>query len=124
MLVLKLKKKKKAKLNFPKKKKKSNIYKNPKLMPSFILHLNHLFPNSYFSYHSPKALNWQQLREGQAKFEAHQKGLTTNFSINKKMKIIPMILIGCGGVGRQVLHHIVSFRPLHAKQAFLRLSFQ
>lgn len=27
-----------------------------------------------------------------------------------------MILIGCGGVGRQVLHHIVSFRPLHAKQ--------
>lgn len=32
------------------------------------------------------------------------------------MKIIPMILIGCGGVGRQVLHHIVSFRPLHAKQ--------
>ncbi|CAK9328092.1 unnamed protein product [Citrullus colocynthis] len=32
------------------------------------------------------------------------------------MKIIPMILIGCGGVGRQVLHHIVSCRPLHAKQ--------
>ncbi|XP_038879522.1 uncharacterized protein LOC120071359 isoform X3 [Benincasa hispida] len=32
------------------------------------------------------------------------------------MKIIPVILIGCGGVGRQLLHHIVSCRPLHAKQ--------
>ncbi|KAL4034890.1 hypothetical protein IC575_003561 [Cucumis melo] len=32
------------------------------------------------------------------------------------MKIIPLILMGCGGVGRQLLHHIVSCRPLHAKQ--------
>lgn len=32
------------------------------------------------------------------------------------MKIIPVILVGCGGVGRQLLHHIVSCRPLHAEQ--------
>ncbi|TYH80913.1 hypothetical protein ES332_D03G165100v1 [Gossypium tomentosum] len=32
------------------------------------------------------------------------------------MKIIPLILMGCGGVGRQLLQHIVSCRSLHAKQ--------
>ncbi|KAJ4724570.1 Homoserine dehydrogenase [Melia azedarach] len=30
-------------------------------------------------------------------------------------KIIPLILMGCGGVGRQLLQHIVSCRSLHAK---------
>ncbi|KAK2973200.1 hypothetical protein RJ640_009830 [Escallonia rubra] len=32
------------------------------------------------------------------------------------MKRIPLILMGCGGVGRQLLEHIVSCRSLHAKQ--------
>ncbi|XP_059659755.1 uncharacterized protein LOC132306391 isoform X2 [Cornus florida] len=32
------------------------------------------------------------------------------------MKSIPLILMGCGGVGRQLLQHIVSCRSLHAKQ--------
>ncbi|XP_027178631.1 uncharacterized protein LOC113777667 [Coffea eugenioides] len=32
------------------------------------------------------------------------------------MKKIPLLLMGCGGVGRQLLHHIVSCRPLHSKQ--------
>ncbi|KAK3001236.1 hypothetical protein RJ639_021255 [Escallonia herrerae] len=32
------------------------------------------------------------------------------------MKRIPLILMGCGGVGRQLLEHIVSCRDLHAKQ--------
>jgi hypothetical protein len=32
-----------------------------------------------------------------------------------KMKTIPLLLIGCGGVGRQLLQHIVSCRSLHAK---------
>uniref|UniRef100_A0A2N9FMU5 homoserine dehydrogenase n=1 Tax=Fagus sylvatica TaxID=28930 RepID=A0A2N9FMU5_FAGSY len=31
------------------------------------------------------------------------------------MKTIPVILMGCGGVGRHLLHHIVSCRSLHAK---------
>ncbi|KAM5584854.1 bifunctional aspartokinase/homoserine dehydrogenase [Rosa sericea] len=31
-------------------------------------------------------------------------------------KVISLILMGCGGVGRQLLQHIVSCRPLHAKQ--------
>ncbi|XP_009120734.1 bifunctional aspartokinase/homoserine dehydrogenase 1 [Brassica rapa] len=31
------------------------------------------------------------------------------------MKKISVILMGCGGVGRQLLQHIVSFRSLHAK---------
>ncbi|KAK4607170.1 hypothetical protein RGQ29_001117 [Quercus rubra] len=31
------------------------------------------------------------------------------------MKTIPVVLMGCGGVGRQLLHHIVSSRSLHAK---------
>lgn len=31
------------------------------------------------------------------------------------MKTIPLLLIGCGGVGRQLLQHIVSCRSLHAK---------
>ncbi|KAK9999157.1 hypothetical protein SO802_018760 [Lithocarpus litseifolius] len=30
------------------------------------------------------------------------------------MKTIPVVLMGCGGVGRQLLHHIVSSRSLHA----------
>ncbi|PIN03925.1 Homoserine dehydrogenase [Handroanthus impetiginosus] len=29
---------------------------------------------------------------------------------------IPLLLMGCGGVGRQLLHHIISCRPLHSKQ--------
>lgn len=32
------------------------------------------------------------------------------------MKKIPLLLMGCGGVGRQLLHHIVSCRPLHSSQ--------
>ncbi|XP_048139402.1 bifunctional aspartokinase/homoserine dehydrogenase 1 isoform X1 [Rhodamnia argentea] len=32
------------------------------------------------------------------------------------MKKIALILMGCGGVGRQLLHHIVSCRSLHANQ--------
>ncbi|KAE9619934.1 hypothetical protein Lal_00040254 [Lupinus albus] len=32
------------------------------------------------------------------------------------MKSIPLILIGCGGVGSHLLHHIVSCRSLHSKQ--------
>nr|XP_043630971.1 bifunctional aspartokinase/homoserine dehydrogenase 1 isoform X2 [Erigeron canadensis] len=32
------------------------------------------------------------------------------------MKNIPVILLGCGGVGRQLLHHIVSCRSLHASK--------
>ncbi|KAK7401165.1 hypothetical protein VNO78_12484 [Psophocarpus tetragonolobus] len=32
------------------------------------------------------------------------------------MKNIPLILIGCGGVGRQLLQHIVSCRSLHSTQ--------
>ncbi|KAL8140941.1 hypothetical protein V2J09_006962 [Rumex salicifolius] len=32
------------------------------------------------------------------------------------MKSISLILLGCGGVGRQLLHHIISCRPVHAKQ--------
>ncbi|KAL3530164.1 hypothetical protein ACH5RR_009486 [Cinchona calisaya] len=36
------------------------------------------------------------------------------------MKKLPLLLMGCGGVGRLLLHHIVSCRPLHSKQG-LRL---
>ncbi|KAL0437122.1 UNVERIFIED_CONTAM: Bifunctional aspartokinase/homoserine dehydrogenase 1 [Sesamum radiatum] len=32
---------------------------------------------------------------------------------------IPLLLMGCGGVGRQLLHHIVSCRPLHSKQGVM-----
>ncbi|XP_047318514.1 bifunctional aspartokinase/homoserine dehydrogenase 1 isoform X2 [Impatiens glandulifera] len=32
------------------------------------------------------------------------------------MKKIPLILMGCGGVGRQLLQHIVAGRSLHSKQ--------
>ncbi|KAG8655583.1 bifunctional aspartokinase/homoserine dehydrogenase isoform X1 [Manihot esculenta] len=32
------------------------------------------------------------------------------------MKSIPLLLMGCGGVGRQLLQHIVSCRSLHANQ--------
>ncbi|GMH07363.1 hypothetical protein Nepgr_009203 [Nepenthes gracilis] len=32
------------------------------------------------------------------------------------MKSISLILLGCGGVGRQLIHNIISCRPLHAKQ--------
>ncbi|XP_065868797.1 uncharacterized protein [Euphorbia lathyris] len=32
------------------------------------------------------------------------------------MKLIPLLLMGCGGVGRQLLQHIISCRSLHAKQ--------
>ncbi|KZV42793.1 homoserine dehydrogenase family protein [Dorcoceras hygrometricum] len=37
------------------------------------------------------------------------------------MKRIPIFLMGCGGVGRQLLHHIVSCRDIHHNQR-LRLS--
>ncbi|CAK7329188.1 unnamed protein product [Dovyalis caffra] len=33
-----------------------------------------------------------------------------------RMKNIPLLLMGCGGVGRQLLQHIVSCRSLHAQQ--------
>ncbi|KAL2240008.1 uncharacterized protein LOC105170972 [Sesamum indicum] len=32
---------------------------------------------------------------------------------------IPLLLMGCGEVGRQLLHHIVSCRPLHSKQGVM-----
>ncbi|KAL1832159.1 hypothetical protein DCAR_0102173 [Daucus carota subsp. sativus] len=32
------------------------------------------------------------------------------------MKLIPLILMGCGGVGLQLIHHIVSCRSLHANK--------
>ncbi|KAM7522710.1 hypothetical protein LguiA_012612 [Lonicera macranthoides] len=32
------------------------------------------------------------------------------------MKKIPLLLMGCGGVGRQLLHHIATCRSLHAHQ--------
>ncbi|XP_068659982.1 uncharacterized protein [Aristolochia californica] len=35
------------------------------------------------------------------------------------MKSIPLLLMGCGGVGRQLLHHIIDTRSLHAKQGLL-----
>ncbi|CAA3023785.1 Homoserine dehydrogenase [Olea europaea subsp. europaea] len=31
------------------------------------------------------------------------------------MKKIALLLMGCGGVGRQLLHHIIACRPLHSK---------
>ncbi|KAL2535985.1 Glyceraldehyde-3-phosphate dehydrogenase-like family protein [Forsythia ovata] len=31
------------------------------------------------------------------------------------MKKIPLLLMGCGGVGRQLLHHIIACRLLHSK---------
>ena len=30
--------------------------------------------------------------------------------------VLPVVLLGCGGVGRHLLRHIVSCRPLHANQ--------
>ncbi|XP_057782144.1 uncharacterized protein LOC131000315 [Salvia miltiorrhiza] len=36
------------------------------------------------------------------------------------MVSIPLLLMGCGGVGRQLLHHVISCRPLHSRQG-LRL---
>ncbi|KAJ3684330.1 hypothetical protein LUZ61_013494 [Rhynchospora tenuis] len=35
------------------------------------------------------------------------------------MKSIPIILLGCGGVGRQLLDHIISSRSLHSKQGIV-----
>ncbi|KAK4441372.1 Bifunctional aspartokinase/homoserine dehydrogenase 1 [Sesamum alatum] len=32
---------------------------------------------------------------------------------------IPLLLVGCGGVGRQLLHHIASCRHLHSKQGVM-----
>ncbi|CAO2840983.1 unnamed protein product [Amaranthus hypochondriacus] len=37
------------------------------------------------------------------------------------MKSIPVILMGCGGVGRQLLQHIVSCRVIHAQNHGVRL---
>lgn len=34
----------------------------------------------------------------------------------KQKKSIPILLMGCGGVGRQLLDHIVSTRPLHSQK--------
>lgn len=39
------------------------------------------------------------------------------------MKKIPVLLLGCGGVGRHLLHHIVSCRSLHANQVKIPLFF-
>jgi hypothetical protein len=33
--------------------------------------------------------------------------------------VLPVVLLGCGGVGRYLLRHIVSCRPLHANQVSL-----
>ncbi|XP_072975737.1 uncharacterized protein [Typha angustifolia] len=35
------------------------------------------------------------------------------------MKTIPVLLLGCGGVGQQLLHHVVDCRALHAKQGLV-----
>ncbi|XP_078180856.1 glyceraldehyde-3-phosphate dehydrogenase-like family protein isoform X3 [Carex rostrata] len=35
------------------------------------------------------------------------------------MKSIPIILLGCGGVGRQLLQHIISCRSIHSKQGIV-----
>ena len=35
-------------------------------------------------------------------------------SMKKKTTSIPVVLIGCGGVGQQLLHHIIATRALHA----------
>ncbi|KAJ4970879.1 hypothetical protein NE237_003978 [Protea cynaroides] len=35
------------------------------------------------------------------------------------MKSIPLLLMGCGGVGRQLLQHIVSCRSIHAEQGLI-----
>ena len=43
----------------------------------------------------------------------------SNKRCTQKMKTIPVVLMGCGGVGRQLLHHIVSSRSLHAKLVIL-----
>ncbi|KAH6791686.1 Glyceraldehyde-3-phosphate dehydrogenase-like family protein [Perilla frutescens var. hirtella] len=32
------------------------------------------------------------------------------------MVSIPLLLMGCGSVGRQLLHHVISCRPLHSQQ--------
>lgn len=37
----------------------------------------------------------------------------------KRMKSIPLLLLGCGGVGRQLLQHILHSRSLHASSVFL-----
>ena len=39
-----------------------------------------------------------------------------------KMKSIPVVLMGCGGVGRQLLQHIVTCRSLHANQVKVKPS--
>lgn len=36
--------------------------------------------------------------------------------MSKRMKIIPLVIMGCGGVGRQLIHQIVNTRELHASQ--------
>lgn len=36
--------------------------------------------------------------------------------MSKRMKIISLVIMGCGGVGRQLIHHIVNTRELHASQ--------
>jgi homoserine dehydrogenase len=41
--------------------------------------------------------------------EEERKKKTTSSS-----SIIPVVLIGCGGVGQQLLHHILATRALHA----------
>ena len=35
-------------------------------------------------------------------------------AMSKKKTSIPVVLIGCGGVGQQLLHHILATRALHA----------
>ena len=36
--------------------------------------------------------------------------------------VLPVVLLGCGGVGRYLLRHIVSCRPFHANQVSLFFS--
>lgn len=38
------------------------------------------------------------------------------------MKNIPLILMGCGGVGRQLLQHIITSRSLHSHKVFVFVS--
>ncbi|XP_058196259.1 uncharacterized protein LOC131312491 isoform X2 [Rhododendron vialii] len=54
--------------------------------------------------------------EEEKRVAAQQAKTTAMTSREQTMKNIPLLLIGCGGVGRQLLQHIVSCRSIHAKQ--------
>lgn len=69
----------------------------------------------------PRSRNQTKTRKGRRRIGAQQQTLGER---NKTMsKNISLILMGCGGVGRQLLQHIVSCRSLHAKQVLLPFHF-